>query len=44
MSSVNGKMAELGNVRSAIRDLFEYGLKRKAEIGADKVFDFSLIF
>ncbi|MBR4767410.1 MAG: pyridoxal phosphate-dependent aminotransferase [Lachnospiraceae bacterium] len=42
MSSVNGKMAELGNVRSAIRDLFEYGLRRKAEIGTDKVFDFSL--
>lgn len=27
---------------SAIRELFAYGLKRKAEIGEDKVFDFSL--
>lgn len=42
MSEVNRKMAELGNVRSAIRDLFEYGLKRKAEIGEDRVFDYSL--
>lgn len=35
-------MKELGNNRSVIRDLFEYGNKRKAEIGADKVFDFSI--
>lgn len=39
---INEKMRGLGAKRSAIRDLFEYGLKRKAEIGADKVFDFSL--
>ena len=32
----------LGSVRSAIRELFEYGLRRKAEIGQGKVFDFSL--
>lgn len=32
----------LGRKRSVIRELFEYGLRRKAEIGADKVFDFSL--
>ena len=31
-----------GQSRSCIRELFEYGLKRKAEIGADKVYDFSL--
>lgn len=31
-----------GRSRSCIRDLFEYGLARKAEIGEDKVFDFSL--
>ena len=42
MSDVNEKMKGLGTVRSAIRDLFEYGLKRKKEIGADNVFDFSL--
>lgn len=39
---VSKKMKELGNNRSVIRDLFEYGNKRKAEIGADKVFDFSI--
>ena len=42
MSIVNEKMMGLGTVRSAIRDLFEYGLKRKKEIGAENVFDFSL--
>ena len=42
MSSVNEKMMGLGTVRSAIRDLFEYGLKRKKEIGEENVFDFSL--
>ncbi len=39
---INKKMEGLGKVRSVIRDLFEYGNTRKAEIGADKVFDFSL--
>ena len=42
MPAVNEQMMGLGNVRSAIRDLFEYGLKRKAEIGAENVFDYSL--
>ncbi|MGN0806852.1 MAG: pyridoxal phosphate-dependent aminotransferase [Candidatus Coproplasma sp.] len=32
----------LGKVRSVIRELFEYGKKRKAEIGEENVFDFSL--
>ncbi len=32
----------LGLNRSAIRELFEYGKKRKAEIGAESVYDFSL--
>ena len=32
----------LGLKRSAIRELFEYGKKRKSEIGDDKVFDFSI--
>ena len=39
---VSQKMYELGSHRSEIRELFEYGLKRKAEIGAENVFDFSL--
>lgn len=39
---VSEKMFELGSRRSEIRELFEYGLKRKAEIGAENVFDFSL--
>ena len=33
------KMVQLGTNRSVIRDLFEYGNKRKAEIGAENVFD-----
>ena len=36
------KMLELGRHRSVIRDIFEYGNRRKAEIGAENVFDFSL--
>lgn len=39
---VSQRMYELGSCRSEIRELFEYGLKRKAEIGAENVFDFSL--
>lgn len=39
---INAKMYSLGSARSEIRELFEYGKKRKAEIGEDKVFDFSL--
>ena len=39
---INQKMLGLGTKRSAIRELFEYGKARKAEIGADKVFDFSI--
>ena len=35
-------MIELGENSSVIRELFEYGNRRKAEIGADKVLDFSL--
>lgn len=38
----NQKMQELGQAPSAIRELFAYGLQRKAEIGDDKVFDFSI--
>ncbi|MDD3946362.1 MAG: pyridoxal phosphate-dependent aminotransferase [Clostridia bacterium] len=36
------EMMKLGKVRSVIRDIFEYGKKRAAEIGAENIFDFSL--
>lgn len=39
---INQKMRELGAKRSVIRELFEYGKKRKSEVGEDIVFDFSL--
>ncbi len=39
---INEQMRIYGAQRSVIRELFEYGLKRKAEIGADNVYDFSL--
>ena len=39
---LNEKMIELGENSSVIRELFEYGNRRKDEIGADKVLDFSL--
>jgi len=35
-------MYSLGAAPSAIRELFAYGMQRKAEIGAGKVFDFSI--
>lgn len=33
---------EFGSKSSIIREIFSFGLKRKAEIGADRVYDFSL--
>ena len=39
---LNAKMLKLGTESSAIRQLFEYGKQRKAEIGNDKVYDFSI--
>lgn len=39
---INETMKRLGTTRSVIRDIFEYGNKRRAEIGAENVFDFSL--
>ena len=36
------KMIELGTARSVIRELFEFGKKRAAEVGAENVFDFSI--
>lgn len=42
MIPVNEKMLELGLKSSVIREIFEYGNRRRAEIGAENVFDFSL--
>ncbi len=42
MQNYNEKMFELGSKRSVIREIFEYGNQRRSEIGADKVYDFSL--
>ena len=39
---INEKMRALGAKRSVIRELFEYGKMRKAEIGEENVYDFSL--
>ncbi len=39
---ISEKMWELGTKSSVIREIFEYGKKRKAEIGSENVFDFSL--
>lgn len=36
------RMRSLGEKRSVIRELFEYGNRRKAEIGKENVFDFSI--
>ena len=42
METFNKEMFGLGSKRSVIRDLFEFGKQRAAQVGADKVFDFSL--
>lgn len=39
---ISDKMKALGSNRSVIRELFEYGKKRAAEVGAENVYDFSL--
>jgi len=39
---INEKSVALGKKRSVIREIFEYGKKRSAQIGAENVFDFSL--
>lgn len=39
---INEKMYALGSRRSIIREIFEYCKTRAGEIGADKVFDFSI--
>ena len=40
--NVNEMMYGLGSKRSAIRELFEYGKLRAAEVGPENVYDFSL--
>ncbi len=39
---ISQKMMELGKRSSVIREIFEYGNRRRAEIGAENVYDFSL--
>ena len=39
---INEKMAGLGKKRSVIREIFEYAKLRRAEIGEENVFDFSI--
>ena len=39
---LNERMVGLGSSRSVIRELFEYGKKRAAIVGAENVFDFSI--
>lgn len=39
---INEKMLSLGSKRSIIREIFEYCKTRASEIGADKVYDFSI--
>ena len=38
----NQKAFQLGSNRSCIRELFEYGCRRAAEVGRENVFDYSL--
>lgn len=35
-------MIELGQKRSTIREIFEYGKRRAAEVGAENIYDFSI--
>lgn len=39
---ISDKMLALGSNRSTIRELFEYGKKRAAEVGAENIYDYSL--
>ena len=39
---INNTAYNLGANRSCIRDLFEYGCKRAAEVGRENVYDYSL--
>jgi aspartate aminotransferase len=39
---ISQEMYELGSKRSVIREIFEFGKQRAAEVGAENVYDFSL--
>ena len=39
---MNRRMYGLGSKRSVIREIFEFGKQRAAEVGAENVYDFSL--
>lgn len=39
---INTEMFELGAAPNKIRELFAYGMERKAQIGAENVFDYSI--
>ena len=39
---INERMMELGKKRSVIRDIFEFGNIRRAQVGPENVYDFSL--
>ena len=39
---VSQRMKQLGTARSVIRELFEYGNQRAAQVGRENVFDFSI--
>lgn len=41
-SMINEKMYDLGAKSSVIREIFEYGKKRIAQVGAENVYDYSL--
>ncbi|MCQ4987106.1 pyridoxal phosphate-dependent aminotransferase, partial [Anaerostipes caccae] len=36
------KVLELSKQHSVIRDIFEFGMERAIEVGAENVFDFSI--
>ncbi len=42
MSRLSEEMLALGTARSVIRELFEFGKVRAAQVGAENVFDFSI--
>lgn len=39
---INQEMYDLGAAPNKIRELFAYGMERKAQVGADNVFDYSI--
>ena len=39
---LNETAVKLGKTRSTIREIFEYGNKRAAEVGRENIFDFSI--